>query len=301
MLYKERTKNKLLLIYEILNQRMILTKEDTSYYFALKKGYEGECSLDELFIKLRCDCLILTDLLLEVNRSHFQIDLLLITAAALMIYEAKNYEGDYRWGKEILTRDSGIQVENPSLQLARMRTKLQILFQQLRYSGPFQQHVVFVNPAFTLYGAPVHEPFIFPTQLQAHLAKLNRNTQKITQQDHRLAEQLLQLNQTDYPLKDVPAFTFQTLKKGITCPRCESLETEVNHHWLICKKCQTKTPARQEIEKAITDFSTLFPGERLTTHQIYQWCGEKVPKNRIYRHLMENHVQQGSGNARFYI
>lgn len=301
MLYKERTKNKLLLIYEILNQRTILTKNDAFYYYALKKGYEGECRLDTLTINLRCDCLILNDLLLEVNRSHFQIDALLITPGGLIIYEAKNYEGDYHWGEEILTKDSSIHIENPSLQLARMRPKLHILFQQLPYPGLFQQHVVFINPAFTLYGTPAHEPFIFPTQLKAHFAKLDRNTQKITPQDHRLAEQLLQLNQTDYPIKNIPAYTFHTMKKGVACPRCESLETEINHNWLSCKKCQSKTPAQQEIQKAITDFRILFPNERLTTDQLYQWCGKKIKRDRLYRHLAKNHTRQSGRSTRFYL
>ena len=65
MAYKERTKPKLLRIYEILSTRMNLDRDDHLYYLNLQKGFEGECLFDELTEPLSSSCLVLNDLLLE--------------------------------------------------------------------------------------------------------------------------------------------------------------------------------------------------------------------------------------------
>lgn len=65
MLYKARTKSKELLIMELLNTRM---------------DYEGEVLFDALTEKLQCECIILNDLLLNINNTNFQIDSLIITS-----------------------------------------------------------------------------------------------------------------------------------------------------------------------------------------------------------------------------
>ncbi|MDY0394194.1 nuclease-related domain-containing protein [Virgibacillus halophilus] len=89
MLVKKRTKSKELFILELLNKRMNLERKEKQRYFNLKKGFEGEMRFDDFIEKLQCECLILHDLLLEVNHTMFQIDSLLIMQKQLYIYEIK--------------------------------------------------------------------------------------------------------------------------------------------------------------------------------------------------------------------
>ena len=100
--YKERTKPKLLRIYEVLSNRMILSNEDHFYHLHLDKGFDGEYGLDGLTEPLSSYCLVLNDLQLEFRKSSFQVDTLLICTDKIRLYEVKNYEGVHTWADDKL-------------------------------------------------------------------------------------------------------------------------------------------------------------------------------------------------------
>ncbi|GAA0361693.1 hypothetical protein GCM10008932_12900 [Alkalibacterium iburiense] len=86
-----REKPMLLKLYETLDCLGALSQENQGYLSNLRKGYEGERSVDELFERLTCPHLYLADRLLETNRQTFQLDSVLITGKGVFLYEIKNY------------------------------------------------------------------------------------------------------------------------------------------------------------------------------------------------------------------
>lgn len=173
MLYKARTKSKELLIMEFLDARMDLSNKDKQYYYSLKKGYEGEVLFDVLTEKLQCECFILNDLLLNINNTTVQIDTLIITSGKIYLFEVKNYEGDYYYESDKLFKITKSEIINPLYQLSRSSYLLHQLLLNLGFNFQIDASVVFINPNFTLYQAPLDKPFIFPTQLNQCLDKLN--------------------------------------------------------------------------------------------------------------------------------
>src|SRR5699024_11339399 len=90
MIYKARIKPEELTILEMLDKRMKLSNKDKQHFYNLKKGYEGELLFDSLTEKLQCECLILNDLLLEINLTTFQFDSLIIFLGKIYFYEINN-------------------------------------------------------------------------------------------------------------------------------------------------------------------------------------------------------------------
>ncbi|MFK4998085.1 nuclease-related domain-containing protein [Bacillus sp. N9] len=82
-----------LAVLKFLNNRMDLSDDFKRYYFNLQKGYDGERMFDSLTESLQSECLILNDLLLEINNTVFQIDTLIIFPETIYIFDVKNYEG----------------------------------------------------------------------------------------------------------------------------------------------------------------------------------------------------------------
>lgn len=76
-------------IYQVFSSRMHLTSDDYYYYLNLLKGFEGEGRFDEFTEKLKEFCLILNDLQLEIRRSSFKIDALLILFDRIILFEIK--------------------------------------------------------------------------------------------------------------------------------------------------------------------------------------------------------------------
>src|SRR5699024_6441254 len=113
MIYKASIEQEELTILEMMYKRMKLTNIDKQHYNKLKKGYEGELLFDSLTEKLQCECLILNDLLLEINLTTFQIDSLIIVQGKIYFYEIKNQGGDYYYESGKFFKKPRKEIVNP--------------------------------------------------------------------------------------------------------------------------------------------------------------------------------------------
>lgn len=292
MVYKSRTKSKELAILEILNDRMQLARKDKQHYFNLKKGYEGEVIFDSLTEKLQCECLILNDLLFEVNHTIFQLDSLIIVQGKILFFEVKNFEGDYYYESDKLYKKPKLEIINPLLQLSRSEPLLRQLLLNHGFNLPIDASVVFINPKFTLYQAPLYKPFIFPTQIKNYLADLNATPSKLTPQNKELADMLLSLHITESPYEKLPSYHYDQLQKGISCTRCHSFSITVSNKYCFCMKCQYQELLDEAVLRNIKEFRLLFPNKKLTTRTIHHWS-QVVPERRIRNILLRTFTKMG--------
>lgn len=117
MIYKSRKDSFELKIMKCLKKRMDFSKKEDRYYLNLVKGLEGEQSFDSMAGELTSDCLVLNDLLFKTAGTTFQIDSLIITGTSLLLYEIKNYEGEYLFQEERLKMaSSNKEIINPLIQ-----------------------------------------------------------------------------------------------------------------------------------------------------------------------------------------
>ena len=300
MAFKERTKSKQLRTYEILSQRMPLEKKD--YYYSLnhKKGHEGECRYDDLTVKLEPNCIVLNDLQLEVRNSSLQVDALLLFSDKIILAEIKNYEGVHQWGKDKFTKQSGATLENPSMQLQKTKVRLEMLLQEIGYSVNVDAVVVFVNPEFTLWGAPYDKTFILPGQIPEHFRELqNFATQQPNNKMKKLAEELVKRHIPDYPSKSLE-YEYDKLGKGISCPSCGFLAKNYAGRSHVCGSCGEKMSIKKAISSSISDFHFLFPDEKMTTKRLADWCCAEN-KDRVYTVLKQEWQPIGSEPGRYYI
>ncbi|WP_205520127.1 nuclease-related domain-containing protein [Virgibacillus doumboii] len=301
MPYKPRTKSTELIILEILNYRMNLASKDRRHYMSLKKGFEGEVQFDSLTEKLQCECLILNDLLLEVNNTTFQIDSLIILQSLISLYEVKNLEGDYYYESDKMYKKPRKEIINPLLQLSRSESLLRQLILRLGFNPAIDASLVFINPNFTLYQAPLDKPIIYPTQIKRHLNQLNSRPSKLTNKHKILADQLLSLHITDSPFDQLPVYSYDQLRKGIVCPMCHSFSVTVDKRKCICKHCEHTELVGDAVMRSIEEFKILFPDERITTNVIYDWCRVVTSKKTIRRVLADNFNIIGTNQWTYYI
>jgi hypothetical protein len=285
MAYKARTESLLLKSLRILNTRMELTKDDRIYYLALEKGFKGEVQFDLLTDKLQSDCLILNDLLLEFNKTQFQSDTLLIYQSTIFLIDVKNNEGDYCYETDNFRVLSGKATKNPLNQLSRCKSLLQQLLENLGCNLTIEAYVVFINPEFTLYQAPTGLPFIFPTQVNSFIKKLESKSSHLNNYHKILADKLVSLHQTDSAHNQLPTYTYQQLKKGITCKTCHSFSVSVIGKNIVCGECGCEELVVFAVIRCVGEVMLLFPNRKITTNEIYEWCKVIKSKKRINRIL----------------
>lgn len=312
MAYKQRTEPEELIILRVLNIRMVLPDEARRHYFSLKKGFEGESIFDELTEKLTCECYILNDLLFKVNGTTFQIDTLIITSGIIYVFELKNYEGDYYYDckcnsdsesdsppPERLYKLPKAEYNNPLYQLNRSESLLRQLLRGLGVKYPIEAKVVFINPKFTLYLAPLDRPFILPAQITTYLEKLDTTPSKLNGSHKKLADKLLSLHIKKSPYTQLPPYTYEQQRKGMTCEVCQSFKISVHGRKCVCGDCGHEEEVESAVLRTVREIKLLFPDWKITTSGVMEWC-MVIDRKRISRILRKHYKIVGERRWIYY-
>lgn len=300
MIYKERIKPKTLLIRECLSRRMVFTKEEQDIFYNQGKGFDGEGQWDLRTGKLICDCLVLNDLFLEVKGNSFQIDALLLANNKIYLYDVKNFEGTFYYEDGQMFFPSGKEIKNPFRQLETAASSLRRLLQQLGYSYPIEMAVVFINPTFVLFQAPLDLPVLFLPQLDVHFQMLNRIRTPITARQKRLAEKLCSLHIKESRFEKRPVYHYEDVRKGACCARCKSFSLFETGHYCACRECGHRERTAELILRHVSEFQLLFPELKITTRSIQEWC--QIIKNplKIQRVLKRTFTSTGRYKGMHY-
>jgi hypothetical protein len=293
MIFKARSETALLKIFRLLNRRMDLSLEQQQYYSNLEKGYEGEVQFDLLTEKLSNDCLILNDLLFEINGSRFQVDTIIIFQDTIYLIDIKYFDGDYLYDGENFQTTFKKIVKDPLNQLDRSKSLLLQLLQHLRYNLSIEAFVVFNNPDFTLYQAPQNKPIILPTQLNRFMKKLEKKSSKLNDSHIKLAEKLVSLNIVQTPDNHLPSYSYETVKGGLTCANCHSFSVYSKKRKLVCNNCGHEEEITTAVLRNVQEVKLLFPNRKITTKEIYEWCKVIESKKSITRILGNNFKKIG--------
>lgn len=302
MIIKPRSESEELMLLRYLNVRMELSVKDLNYYSNLEKGFEGEKQFDARTKNLPDDHWhVLNDLLLEWNNSLFQIDSTLITGNTIHLFNVKNYDGDHYVNNGRWYRISGHEIKDPLLQLQRSESLLRQLIRNLGYHFKFKADLVFVNPHFHLYQAPMDLPIIFPAQLERFMNRLEKNSSLLTKKHTEFAQRLSSLHINESPYIQRPDYSFDQLRKGITCVSCNSLNTFFPDRIVICKTCGSRENVETSVLRSVDEFKFLFPNIPITTNIIFEWC--KIIRSRkiIWRILSKNFKLVGNNKSSHYI
>jgi len=301
MLLKRRMESDELMIIRSLNTRMELTDKEKFHYSNLEKGYAGEVKFDQLAECLQEERFIINDLLLEINNSFFQIDTLMISQSGIHLLDIKNFHGDFYLNSDKLyNAGTNREYKNPMDQLKRSTTLLRQLLQNLKENYLVSSAVIFINPEFTLYQAPMDQPFILPTQLNRYLNDLNKTPTKLNEGHKKLAQKLLSLHQTKNPHTKIPHYHYDQLQKGIYCKTCKSFLISTKNYGFECKQCGEFEKNEQAILRSVREFQLLFPDRKLTTQIILEWCNADLHKRTFSRVLKKYYTLSGNTSDTHY-
>lgn len=298
---KSRKESDELMLFRSLNSRMELETKDMNQFWKLEKGFEGELKFDSLIERLPNDGLIVNDLLLEVSGTLFQIDSLFIFLDSIYLFEIKNFEGDFYIENNIWYTRAGKEIKDPLSQVKRSESLFRRYLQQLRTTFTIKSYLVFVNPEFTLYQAPLNDTIVFPTQLNQLIKNLSIVPSKTYDKHLQLASRILADHQTKSPYTRLPKYSCEQLNKGILCSSCRSIDTYLSCGKLICHDCGFTEVIDSSIVRSTEEYMLLFPDRKLTTNAIWEWCRVVESKKTIRRVMSKNYNMVGHGKASFYI
>ena len=297
----KRSESKELVLIQSLNKRLVFSNEEKQYFYYLRKGDQGEKYWADVLNRLSNDVLILHDLTLNHKQTVFQIDTVCIFQKVVLSFEVKNYEGDFQLKpNDLWISSSGAEIKSPMLQVRRSESMLRQLFQSLRLNLPIEYYLVFVHPEFMLYGAPSDQKIIFPPQINRFIKTLNQKDSSLSQDHYKLASQLISLNAKYIKSEPFIQYKYEQLKKGVWCKKC-SKPLIPRYNCLYCSYCYIEYPIGGAILSYIEELLLLFPNIKITTNQIFDWCGEIISKKVIQKVLNSNFKKMGENRHSYYV
>lgn len=300
---KNRETPKELALLTYLRARTNLSAKDEACFHKYHKGYLGEEFIDTFLEKLDKSWIILNDIRIEVNHSIIQLDSILISNNTIYILEVKNYEGDFYYESDRWYTIAKTEIKNPLLQLQRSVSLFKIFLSENKITVPVEGFLLFVNPYFMLYQAPLDLPIVYPPQLERFFSKLMaKPIVKINPELTKFADKLITQHIIETHLWSKPQFSYDKLLKGIYCPVCGSImksynTTRIN---IKCKTCDREEKITIAIKRSIQEYLLLFPEKKLTTGGIYEWCGEMISKKVIRKYLLHHYKVKKHGRSTYF-
>jgi len=300
MLIKPRTKSITHLILESLNYRMNLFADDKRRYNNQIKGGQGEELFDRFINHPLQTGFVINDLFLSSRDTNYQMDSILILNKELIIYEVKNYTGEYCYENGAFLSKNGYNMQSPIDQVKRKRSYLHNWLLNNDYSHKVKAYVVFINSDFYIYNLPPTNTILFAGQLGRHFKALANANQSGNAQDKKLAQALANQHNRNYRPDNLPSYGFDSLKKGILCPRCFSFEHTNTRENRICTTCGHKEKIADAIYRSVLEFQVLFPEIPVSVPMIYEWCDRVYSKARIRRMLNQKMNMYSNGPMTYY-
>ncbi|MGY0401625.1 nuclease-related domain-containing protein [Carnobacterium jeotgali] len=299
---KNRNKSNYLCAMEALDKRMVLPDDEIQHLLNMQKGFEGEVLFDSLLEKnLDLDALILNDLLFTEKGSTFQVDSMILTGDKILLFEVKNYEGNFQFNSHHFLTFSGKEIGNPLNKLDETSIKMRQLLCKWNISFPFESTLIFVNPTFTLYNTPTVSPIIFPTQIRDHFSRMSRHKLPLSKKHYHLADKLINEHQSESAFqRKLPIYTYDSLKKGLWCTNCASQDLRLTQRTCSCVACGHNFSLEALILRQIEDFKLLFFDSKVTTSIIYSWFDATISMKRIRKILVKNYKICGATNGSYY-
>jgi hypothetical protein len=301
MIVKEREVPVELQVLRCLKNRMVFTEKEKIYHINLEKGYAGEIMFDDLIKNSPNDCLIVNDITLEVSNNVFQIDSLMIFKDMICVFEVKNYEDNFYFeSNKWYSLPSRMEINNPILQIDRSETLLRKYLHIHRFPIPIESKIVFVNPTFTLYQAPMDLPLVFPTQLKHLQSTLESKKGVLTAQHTKLAKQMCNDHIVTSRYLRLPNYSYESLKKGMVCRSCGELYTNWGESILHCKSCRNNETIALAFIRSVKEFKLLFHRRKITSREIFEWCSI-IPSQKATRYLLNKYFKPiGQGRSKSY-
>lgn len=292
-----------LLRYEALTSRKHLSPGDKRRYSLLQKGFAGEKRLATVLQSQHYRNMIpLFNCLFEIMDKEFEIDCLLLTSDTIFLLEVKNYTGNYYIENDHIHHfPSNKQIYNPVTQLDRTEFLFERLLSDMQVNMKVRSFVVFVNYNFVLYEASLQLPIIFPSQINNFLEKTNRNAPVLTNNVKQLAKMLISRRKDSSTYERVPSYSMGELQKSVYCESCLSKINRYNRYNFTCSNCERTISTTDVVIHSVAQYHLLFPEEKITTSNIFKWCGQCFTENYI-RNVLANHLTaKSTGRHTHYV
>ena len=286
----KRQKTLSLRLWEALAARVQLSPDDLYKLDRLRRGYEGECLLDQSLSRYGDpDWLVLPNQHLQLGQ-HMEYDLLLLTPYALINFEVKHYEFDYQYrqgaaysGNKLLEHDLFLKARLADRALrAYLKTGPRHLARL-----PVKTVVAFTNPdRRPQIDASAQLDVLYSYQIRDFILNISQQWAYQEISLSALKTWLLSREVTaTHHLKIHWQERYPSLRAGIYCPSCLTYYRPNSAHKLHCTHCNYYESKLAACRRLIDELSLLYCHQDLTPKLVISYAERRLSSSLVYREL----------------
>ena len=269
-------------------------------YAIWKQGYIGEKEFSEILNEQKSETW-LHDLQFK-NYNQVQLDFIVVTDEAIILFEIKNYTGDYYYENGKLFRSTGYVAKDLIHQFEVSDKTLKRIVKKYKIDRKVISYIVFINPTFTLYGDLRSRINIL---LYSELHKLKDMFGANFKYDENvwICKKLKSLHQpfiTSYLYFE--KVEFSKVIGGLKCISCNKIiePSEIFNvrKYVKCKKCGTISSRYSIVLQSLKELY-LLKGEPFSINEAEKWTG--VSNSAIKRILYKKFKRIGNYKNSKYV
>ncbi|RSD25120.1 nuclease-related domain-containing protein [Mesobacillus subterraneus] len=289
MIGKKREYPQDILILEAVSRRFPQKRAELEKKLYRKRaGYKGETILDYHLAQIdHSEMVILHDLRIPINATHFQIDTLILTSCFILIIDSKYLAGTLIFLPEF---DQMLRIQNdieesfpdPILQAKTQVSQLRTYLKKHHYTPPPLEHLVAISNSQSIIKNPTNNrevssrvfrsssvAFKIPPFYQKHTnCHLTQNDLK------KISRQLVKSHEPFLPDIHSMSLPFDQILQGVQCIACEVFGMDYHQGKWHCRSCGHNS-ADAHIQ-ALKDYFLIF-GPEITNKQFREFMKINSP------------------------
>ncbi|UYZ21517.1 NERD domain-containing protein [Mesobacillus jeotgali] len=276
-----------------------------------RAGYKGEKTLDYFLEQVdHSEMVILHDLRIPINSTHFQIDTLIITPYFLLIIDSKNYAGTLIFLPEFnqlirIQNDIEEVFPDPILQAKIQASQLKAFLKKFHITPPPTEYLVAISNTQALIKNPTNDKevsyrvfrssnvaFKIPPIYKKHpQSLLSKNDMK------KIARLLIKAHEPLVPDPKSMNLPIEKMVKGVQCASCETFGMDYHQGKWTCKSCGQKSLDAHI--QALRDYFLIY-GPSITNKQFRDYL--KLNSSSTSKRLLSSMdlVFSGTNKGRIY-
>lgn len=277
---------------EILDARIPnLETSNKRQLYRLQSGVKGENLFLEMVHKYgHPNWKIYSDYWFSYGK-RLQADFILVTSNRWLVVEVKHYDGLFEYIDNECYLNGHLLSDN---YLATMDLRVR----HLRHMAHEINKDIIVDGLFTFMHEfseiNINQSFDFGIKLRNQLKRYLTNLKNTDKKPLDLnyvtdIELVLQKYSAGSPFlpKAIANETWNRLTKGINCAKCGSFTTISKLKTIRCSNCNFKESKLEAVERMIEQLELLYfdSDEPITAPKIYEFCGNQITLNGVYRIL----------------
>ncbi|CDZ99613.1 Nuclease-related domain protein [Jeotgalicoccus saudimassiliensis] len=284
-----------LLYYNALSARTDLTTSERYQMESIRKGYEGECLYDKIFDETgHKNLYIFRDVYLKIKNTTAQYDSIVISDDCVTINEIKNFQGDFRFSKDMWYKDERLLEDDAFTQLRRAKGNLMKINKDSDVQFEVKNALIFINDDFRLSSEndDIWEKTIVRSHLRKYLRNLNNSYRG--EKAKEIANVINKYRVRNTFFNERPDTS--RLRLGFYCGECKSFDLSKYRFHFKCNNCETIETKETHFLRALSDHKFLFYNEPVTKKSISHLIDNQLSKTTLLRFMNKhcNLIKKGS-------